>query len=162
MVGAVGQPQTVAPATAPAAATPFRPKPDAMPGEEEPGEAPEGELDEDDFEGSMSLAAIEAELTRSIADQAHTIRIPVHVIETINKIVRTSRQMLPARSAGGGVGHRVAARPGGGAVTYRHARSTGTGSVYRHGLGVRLRAVTAVAAVPGPSVPGPSVYGRSA
>ena len=33
-------------------------------------------------------------ITRSIADQAHTIRIPVHMIETINKIVRTSRQML--------------------------------------------------------------------
>ena len=33
-------------------------------------------------------------LTRSIADQARTIRIPVHMIETINKIVRTSRQML--------------------------------------------------------------------
>ena len=32
--------------------------------------------------------------TRSIADQARTIRIPVHMIETINKIVRTSRQML--------------------------------------------------------------------
>jgi RNA polymerase primary sigma factor len=31
---------------------------------------------------------------RSIADQARTIRIPVHMIETINKIVRTSRQML--------------------------------------------------------------------
>ena len=33
-------------------------------------------------------------ITRSIADQARTIRIPVHLIETINKIVRTSRQML--------------------------------------------------------------------
>ncbi|MEP0321119.1 RNA polymerase sigma factor RpoD [Bauldia litoralis] len=33
-------------------------------------------------------------ITRSIADQARTIRIPVHMIETINKIVRTSRQML--------------------------------------------------------------------
>ncbi len=32
-------------------------------------------------------------ITRSIADQARTIRIPVHMIETINKIVRTSRQM---------------------------------------------------------------------
>src|SRR5690606_23653929 len=35
-------------------------------------------------------------ITRSIADQARTIRIPVHMIETINKIVRTSRQMLHA------------------------------------------------------------------
>ena len=33
-------------------------------------------------------------ITRSIADQARTIRIPVHMIETINKIVRTQRQML--------------------------------------------------------------------
>ncbi len=67
-VGAVAQPQTVAPATAPAAATPFRPKPDAMPGEEENGEPPEGELDEDDLEGSMSLAAIEAELKPKVLE----------------------------------------------------------------------------------------------
>src|ERR1700730_8108159 len=33
-------------------------------------------------------------VTRSLADQSHTIRIPVHMIDTINKIVRTSRQML--------------------------------------------------------------------
>jgi RNA polymerase primary sigma factor len=33
-------------------------------------------------------------ITRSIADQARTIRIPVHMIETVNKLVRTSRQML--------------------------------------------------------------------
>src|SRR5690606_24439748 len=33
-------------------------------------------------------------ITRSIADQARTIRIPVHMIETINKIVRTTRQMI--------------------------------------------------------------------
>src|SRR3546814_8147612 len=33
-------------------------------------------------------------ITRSIADQARTIRIPVHMIETINKLVRTSRQFL--------------------------------------------------------------------
>src|ERR1700678_1159050 len=42
VVGAVGQPQTVATATAPPAATPFRPKPDGMPGQEETGEPPEG------------------------------------------------------------------------------------------------------------------------
>ena len=35
-----------------------------------------------------------AHVTRSIADQARTIRIPVHMIETVNKLVRTSRQML--------------------------------------------------------------------
>lgn len=33
-------------------------------------------------------------ITRSIADQARTIRIPVHMVETINRLVRTSRQML--------------------------------------------------------------------
>jgi RNA polymerase primary sigma factor len=33
-------------------------------------------------------------ITRSIADQARTIRIPVHMIETINKLVRTSRQIM--------------------------------------------------------------------
>ena len=37
-------------------------------------------------------------ITRSIADQARTIRIPVHMIETINKIVRTSRQILSERA----------------------------------------------------------------
>ena len=36
-------------------------------------------------------------ITRSIADQARTIRIPVHMIETINKIARTQRQMLSER-----------------------------------------------------------------
>jgi RNA polymerase primary sigma factor len=71
VVEAAGQPQTVAPATAPVAATPFRPKPDA--GEEEPGEPPEGELDEDDLEGSMSLAAIEAELKPKVLDTFDTI-----------------------------------------------------------------------------------------
>ena len=37
-------------------------------------------------------------ITRSIADQARTIRIPVHMIETINKIVRTSRQILSEKA----------------------------------------------------------------
>jgi RNA polymerase primary sigma factor len=37
---------------------------------------------------------ISQSITRSIADQARTIRIPVHMIETINKLVRTGRQML--------------------------------------------------------------------
>ena len=67
--GGVAQPpQTAAPATAPAAATPFRPKPDAVPGEEEPSEPPEGELDDDDLENSMSLAAIEAELKPKVLE----------------------------------------------------------------------------------------------
>ncbi|HEV8406655.1 MAG TPA: RNA polymerase sigma factor region1.1 domain-containing protein, partial [Sphingomicrobium sp.] len=65
---AAGQPQTVAPATAPPAATPFRAKPDAVPGEEDPVDPPEGELDEDDLEGSMSLAAIEAELKPKVLE----------------------------------------------------------------------------------------------
>ena len=61
-VETAGQPQTVAPGT------PFRPKPDPTPGAEEPGEPPEGELDEDDLEGSMSLAAIEAELKPKVLE----------------------------------------------------------------------------------------------
>ena len=67
-VGAAAQPQTVAPVTAPPAATPFRPKPDVMPGAEDPGEPPEGKLDDDDLEGSMSLAAIEAELKPKVLE----------------------------------------------------------------------------------------------
>jgi RNA polymerase primary sigma factor len=61
-------PQTAAPATAPAAATPFRPKPEVLPGEPEPVDPPEGELDEDDLENSMSLAAIEAELKPKVLE----------------------------------------------------------------------------------------------
>ena len=34
-------------------------------------------------------------ITRAIADQARTIRIPVHMVETINKLIRVSRQLLP-------------------------------------------------------------------
>jgi RNA polymerase primary sigma factor len=33
-------------------------------------------------------------ITRAIADQARTIRIPVHMVETINKVIRVSRQLL--------------------------------------------------------------------
>jgi RNA polymerase primary sigma factor len=67
--GSAPQPQaTVAPSTAPAAATPFRAKSGPMGGEEEPVEAPEGELDEDDLESSMSLAAIEAELKPKVLE----------------------------------------------------------------------------------------------
>ncbi len=35
-------------------------------------------------------------ITRAIADQARTIRIPVHMVETINKVIRVSRQLLPS------------------------------------------------------------------
>jgi RNA polymerase primary sigma factor len=61
-------PQTAAPATAPPAATPFRPAADDMEREGEPGEPPEGELDDDDLEGSMSLAAIETELKPKVLE----------------------------------------------------------------------------------------------
>ena len=51
-------------------------------------------------------------ITRAIADQARTIRIPVHMVETINKLIRVSRQLLagirPRAAAGGareGNGH---------------------------------------------------------
>ena len=38
-------------------------------------------------------------ITRAIADQARTIRIPVHMIETINKLIRTSRQLVQESAA---------------------------------------------------------------
>src|SRR5258708_3225125 len=67
--GAASQPpQTAAPATAPAAATPFGAKPEILPGEQEPTDPPEGELDDDDLEGSMSLAAIETELKPKVLE----------------------------------------------------------------------------------------------
>jgi RNA polymerase primary sigma factor len=65
---AVPPPQTTAPATAPPAATPFRPDPDDAEREGEPSEPPEGELDEDDLENSMSLAAIETELKPKVLE----------------------------------------------------------------------------------------------
>ena len=68
MVDGAQPPQTVAPATAPAAPTPFRPKPEVGAEGEEPTEPPEGELDEDDMENSMSLAAIEAELKPKVLE----------------------------------------------------------------------------------------------
>ncbi len=76
-------PQTVAPATAPAAATPFkvvgRPAPGAAPagedgeGEEKPEGAAEGDFDDDDMEGSLSLAAIEAELKPKVLETFDTV-----------------------------------------------------------------------------------------
>ena len=38
-------------------------------------------------------------ITRAIADQARTIRIPVHMVETINKVIRVSRQLLQETGA---------------------------------------------------------------
>ena len=43
---------------------------------------------------STDICCAPGAITRSIADQARTIRIPVHMIETINKIVRTQRLIL--------------------------------------------------------------------
>jgi len=96
-------PQTAAPATAPAAATPFRPKPDLLPGEEEPTDPPESELDDDDLEGSMSLAAIEAELKPKVLETFDNVadsykrlrRLQDQDIE--NKLKNQS--LTPARSA---------------------------------------------------------------
>ncbi len=42
----------------------------------------------------VMIAAIRQAITRAIADQARTIRIPVHMVETINKLIRVSRQLL--------------------------------------------------------------------
>jgi RNA polymerase primary sigma factor len=75
--GANGQPpQMAAPATAPAAATPFKmaPRPaNDDDGEEKPEGAPEGDFDEDDMEGSLSLAAIEAELKPKVLETFDTV-----------------------------------------------------------------------------------------
>ena len=40
------------------------------------------------------MEMIRQAITRAIADQARTIRIPVHMVETINKLIRVSRQLL--------------------------------------------------------------------
>ncbi len=62
-------PQTAAPATAPAGATPFKAgRPDDRDGEEKPEGAPEPDFDDDDMEGSLSLAAIEAELKPKVLE----------------------------------------------------------------------------------------------
>jgi len=72
-------PQAASPATAPAAPTPFKPAPargapgDDEDGVEKPEGAAEGEFDEDDMEGSLSLAAIEAELKPKVLETFDTI-----------------------------------------------------------------------------------------
>ena len=43
---------------------------------------------------STMWTGIRQAITRAIADQARTIRIPVHMVETINKVIRVSRQLL--------------------------------------------------------------------
>ena len=54
-------------------------------------------------------------ITRAIADQARTIRIPVHMIETINKLIRTSRQLVQelGREASLGRDRQAHGHPGG-------------------------------------------------
>ena len=59
-------------------------------------------------------------ITRAIADQARTIRIPVHMVETINRLIRTSRQMR----SGAGTG----ANAGGAGKKAGHAGRTGVGN----------------------------------
>jgi RNA polymerase primary sigma factor len=59
----------------------------------------EGNIDKFEYRRGYKFSTyatwwIRQAITRSIADQARTIRIPVHMIETINKLVRTSRQIL--------------------------------------------------------------------
>ncbi len=69
-------PQTQAPATAPAGATPFkvvRPGDGDGDGEEKPEGAADGDFDEDDMEGSLSLAAIEAELKPKVLETFDTV-----------------------------------------------------------------------------------------
>jgi RNA polymerase primary sigma factor len=71
--GQPGQPpQTAAPATAPSSPTPFKPRGDDD-GEEKPEGVPEGDFDDDDMEGSLSLAAIEAELKPKVLETFDTV-----------------------------------------------------------------------------------------
>ena len=42
----------------------------------------------------MRLGGLDKQITRAIADQARTIRIPVHMVETINKLTRIQRQLI--------------------------------------------------------------------
>jgi RNA polymerase sigma factor (sigma-70 family) len=81
--------QTPALPAAPTGATPFANGEDGEGGEAAPGE---GDFDDDDMENSLWW--IRQAITRSIADQARTIRVPVHMMESISKIVRKSRQVF--------------------------------------------------------------------
>src|SRR4051812_17793520 len=73
--GVTGQPpQTAAPATAPSSPTPFKPRgAEDGDGEEKPEGVPEGDFDDDDMEGSLSLAAIEAELKPKVLETFDTV-----------------------------------------------------------------------------------------
>ena len=92
--GAAGglPPQTVAPATAPASATPFKAAADEDgDGEEKPEGAPEPDFDEDDMEGSLSLAAIEAELKPKVLETFD------NVADTYKRLRRLQEQDIQFR-----------------------------------------------------------------
>jgi len=85
-------PQTAAPATAPAGATPFKAPPDGDgDGEEKPEGAPEPDFDEDDMEGSLSLAAIEAELKPKVLETFD------NVADTYKRLRRLQEQDIQFR-----------------------------------------------------------------
>jgi RNA polymerase primary sigma factor len=91
MGGAGGlPPQTPAPATAPASATPFKAADDED-GEEKPEGAPEPDFDEDDMEGSLSLAAIEAELKPKVLETFD------NVADTYKRLRRLQEQDIQFR-----------------------------------------------------------------
>jgi len=92
--GAAGglPPQTAAPATAPASATPFKAAADEDgDGEEKPEGAPEPDFDEDDMEGSLSLAAIEAELKPKVLETFD------NVADTYKRLRRLQEQDIQFR-----------------------------------------------------------------
>ncbi|HEY6258441.1 MAG TPA: RNA polymerase sigma factor RpoD [Xanthobacteraceae bacterium] len=85
-------PQTAAPATAPAGATPFKAASDEDgDGEEKPEGAPEADFDEDDMEGSLSLAAIEAELKPKVLETFD------NVADTYKRLRRLQEQDIQFR-----------------------------------------------------------------
>src|ERR1700719_1815160 len=85
-------PQTAAPATAPAGATPFKaPADDEGDGEEKPEAATEPDFDEDDMEGSLSLAAIEAELKPKVLETFD------NVADTYKRLRRLQEQDIQFR-----------------------------------------------------------------
>jgi RNA polymerase primary sigma factor len=89
-VGGVLPPQTAAPATAPAGATPFKSVADDD-GEEKPEGTPEPDFDEDDMEGSLSLAAIEAELKPKVVETFD------NVADTYKRLRRLQEQDIQSR-----------------------------------------------------------------
>jgi RNA polymerase primary sigma factor len=85
-------PQTAAPATAPAGATPFKPAADDDgDGEEKAAAEPEADFDEDDVQGSLSLAAIEAELKPKVLETFD------NVADTYKRLRRLQEQDIQLR-----------------------------------------------------------------